>query len=106
MLDSLLEGAAQQTLFFSFFLFSRLFSLSNQCSILPSPATTMSQDNIPYDGLLRPPRTPYGLRWSLKGPMDRYRHIRTHPSEEIGFSAGEAPLTAHQAQGDMSEVRT
>lgn len=96
MLDSLLEGAAQQ---------SPRFSLANQCSIFPSHATTMSQANSPHDGLLRPPRTPCVLRQSLKGTMDRHTHIHTHPSEEIGFSAGEAPLTAHQAQGDMGEVR-
>lgn len=37
------------------------FSLANQCSTLPSHAITTTQAKIPNDGLLRPPRTPYGL---------------------------------------------
>lgn len=96
VLDSLLEGGSSA---------DTAFSLANQCSTLPSHAITTTQANIPHDGLLRPPRTPYGLLWSLKGTVERHTHIHTHPSEEIGFSAGEAPLTVHQAQGDMGEVR-
>lgn len=100
MLDSLLEGAALQML---------LLSLANQSSTLPSHATTMAQANIPNDGLLRPPRTPYGLLWSLKGTMDTHIHKQLNnsnsPHEEMGVLAGKAPLSMHQSQEDMGEVR-
>lgn len=100
MLDSLLEGAALQML---------LLSLANQSSTLPSHATTMAQANIPNDSLLRPPRTPYGLLWSLKGTMDTHIHKQLNnsnsPHEEMGVLAGKAPLSVHQSQEDMGEVR-
>lgn len=64
----------------------RCVSLVNQRSTLPSHATTTTQANIPNDGLLRSPRTPYGLLWSLKGAMDRHKYIFTPtPMKKLGF---------------------
>lgn len=95
-----MEGAALRAL---------LLSLANQSSTLPSHATTMAWAGILDDGLLRP-RTPYGLLWSLRGTMDMHTHIHTFnnsnsPHREVGFLAGEAPLSVHQSQEDMGEVR-
>lgn len=72
----------------------------------------MASAGIPDDGLLGPPRNPYGLLWSLKETMDRHAHTHSHtaqqqqqPSSRSGFSAGKAPLSVHQSQEDMGEVR-
>lgn len=89
VLDSLLEGAAQQTL-----LFPLLISASHS-----RHATTTTQAKIPNDGLLRPPRK--------KEPwVDTHTHIFAPTLvKKFGFSAGKAPLTVHQSEGDTGEVR-
>ena len=96
VLDSLLEGAALQM---------PLLSLANQSSALPSHATTIAKADFPNDGLLRPPRTPYGLLWSLKGAMDTYTHIHTQlnnsnsPHEEMEICWQGTPVSASVTGG-------
>ncbi|KAK5898254.1 hypothetical protein CgunFtcFv8_015689 [Champsocephalus gunnari] len=88
------------------FLFPLLIKLHT-----PSHATTKASAGSPHDGLLGPPSTPYGLLWSLKETMDTHTDIHTQlnngnsPHLAMGFLAGKAPLSVHQSQEDMGEVR-
>lgn len=78
----------------------------NQSSVLPCHATTTSQAGIPHDGLLRTPKDPIcGAFESERNHGYRFMRTQSQHHIRVGILAGKAPLSVHQSQEDMGEVR-
>lgn len=82
-----------------------LLSLVNQSFVLPSHATNIARQGWP-------PEYPWGPHMCCFGVWkEPWLHIHTQlkyshrPTLEVGFLAGEAPLSVPQSQEDMGEVR-
>lgn len=75
------------------------FSLANQCFTLPSRHNHNPGQNPKW----------WPIKTSKKkGTMGRHTHTHIFAPtlvKKFGFSAGKAPLTVHQSEGDTGEVR-